>query len=251
MLHIPLDHKINYMEKLPVYISTVFIATVLLSVYFFWKASAYSGKVLFILGIWLLIQAQLGLTGFYKITDTLPPRFLLLVAPTIAGIILLFATAAGRRFIDSLDIKILTLLNMVRIPVEIILLWLFIYKAIPRVMTFEGKNFDIISGITAPVIYYYGFIEQKIGTKFILTWNFICLALVINVVIRGLLSVPSGFQKLSFDQPNIGILYFPFVWLASVVVPLVILSHLVSIRRLIKTNRSDAIAPGSLLDPVK
>jgi hypothetical protein len=239
------------MEKLPIYISIVFIITVLLTVYFFWKASAYSGKVLFILGIWLLIQAQLGLTDFYTATDTVPPRFLLMVAPAIFAIIILFTTSAGRRFIDGLNIKTLTLLSVVRIPIEIVLLWLFINKAIPGAMTFEGRNFDIISGITAPVIYYYGFIKQKIGTRFILTWNFICLALVMNVVIRGLLSVPSGFQKMSFDQPNIGILYFPFVWLASVVVPLVILSHLVSIRRLIKTNVSYTIVPRSLVDSVK
>jgi hypothetical protein len=37
---------------------------------------------------------------------------------------------------------------------------------------------------------------------------------------------------MAFDQPNIAILYFPFVWLPSVVVPGVLLAHLVSLRKL-------------------
>ena len=232
------------MKTLPIYIDIVFIATVILAVYLFWRASGYSKKVLLILCIWLFIQAQLGLNGFYEVTDAIPPRFLLMVMPAILAIILLFTTSAGRRFIDRLDIKMLTLLNIVRIPVEIILLGLFINKAIPEVMTFEGKNFDIFSGITAPIVYYYGFVKQKLGTKYILIWNFICLALVINVVVRGLLSAPSVFQKISFDQPNIAILYFPYIWLPACVVPLVLFSHLVSIRRLTKeTNKHGSVHP--------
>lgn len=232
------------MKTLPIYIDIVFIATVILAVYLFWRASGYSKKVLFILGIWLLFQSQLGLTGFYQEADTIPPRFLLMVMPAILAIIFLFTTSDGKRFIDSLDIKMLTLLNIVRIPVEIILLELFINKAIPEVMTFEGKNFDIFSGITAPLVYYYGFVKQKLGTKYILIWNFICLALVINVMAYGLLSTPSTVQKLSFDQPNIAILYFPYIWLPACVVPLVLFSHLVSIRRLTKeTNKHESVHP--------
>jgi len=229
------------MKSLPIYIDIVFITTVILAVYLFWKASGNSKKVLLVLGIWLFIQAQLGLVGFYQVTDTIPPRVLLMVLPAVVIIVLLFATSKGRQFLDTLDIKMLTSLSVVRIPVEMVLLMLFINNAVPVIMTFEGRNFDIFSGITAPLIYYFGFVKQRIGNKFILAWNFICLALVINVMIHGILSVPSIFQKLSFDRPNIAILYFPYVWLPAVVVPLVILSHLVSIRRLIKESDPNII----------
>jgi hypothetical protein len=40
------------------------------------------------------------------------------------------------------------------------------------------------------------------------------------------------FQQFAFDQPNIAVLYFPFIWLPSCVVPLVLLSHLAAIRQL-------------------
>jgi len=101
-------------------------------------------------------------------------------------------------------------------------------------MTFEGRNFDILSGITAPVIYYFGFKGKGLNTKLLLTWNFICLTLLINIVINAILSVPFSFQKFGFDQPNIALLYFPFIWLPCCIVPLVLLAHLASIRKLLK-----------------
>jgi hypothetical protein len=100
-------------------------------------------------------------------------------------------------------------------------------------MTFEGRNFDIFSGLTAPVIYYSGFIKKRLGKNVILLWNFICLGLLINIVVNAILSAPFPFQMFAFDQPNIAILYFPFVWLPGCVVPLVLLSHLATIRQLL------------------
>jgi hypothetical protein len=100
-------------------------------------------------------------------------------------------------------------------------------------MTFEGRNFDILSGLSAPFIYYFGFVKRRLSNALILGWNFICLALLINIVANAILSVPTPFQKFAFDQPNIGVLYFPFNLLPACVVPLVLLSHLVAIRRLL------------------
>lgn len=221
------------MENLPIYITTGFVLTTLLTVYIFYKATNNSKKVLLILLAWLALQAAIGLTGFYTIANTLPPRFILLIVPPLFFIAVLFITGNGRSFIDSLNIKTLTLLHIIRIPVELVLLGLFIHKAIPQLMTFEGRNFDIISGITAPFIYYFGFIKNKIPQKVLLPWNFICLALLINIVMNALLSAPFTFQQFAFDQPNIAILYFPFVWLPCAVVPLVLFSHLATIRQLL------------------
>ena len=104
-------------------------------------------------------------------------------------------------------------------------------------MTFEGKNFDILSGITAPLIYYFGFVKFKINKTGILIWNFICLSLLINIVFLAVFSAPFPFQKFAFEQPNIALLYFPFIWLPSCVVPLVLLSHLAAIQQLLSKKQ--------------
>jgi hypothetical protein len=188
------------------------------------------------LTIWLTIQAVLTLKNIYNSdTNTFPPKIILTgILPTILTFFLLFATSKGRQFIDSLPLKNLTYINIVRIPVEIVLFWLFINKAIPELMTFEGRNFDIIAGISAPIIAYFGLTKTKLSRQTILLWNFICLGLLVNIVINALFSTPSPIQKFAFDQPNIAILNFPFSWLPTFIVPIVLFGHLTSIRQLMK-----------------
>ncbi len=221
------------METLPTYVKIVFALTTFLTVWLFYRATNHSKATLVILLVWLTFQAFMGISGFYTVTDTIPPRFLLLVLPPLLLIIGLFSTTKGRQYIDSLDPGALTILHTIRIAVEFVLFWLFIHKAVPELMTFEGRNLDILSGMTAPFIFYFGFIKKQISKKIILLWNFICLALLLNIVANAVLSAPSRFQTFAFDQPNIGVLYFPFNWLPACIVPLVFLSHLASIRQLL------------------
>jgi hypothetical protein len=221
------------MENLPNYIKIVFILITILTVLVFYSAARKSTLTLGVIFIWLVFQGILGMRGFYRVTDTMPPRFLLLIGPPVLFIIGLFFTNNGKRFLYGLNIKTLTLLHTIRIPVEIVLFWLFMHQGIPALMTFEGRNFDILSGLTAPLIYYFGFIKNRLSNKILIAWNLICLALLFNIVLNAALSVPSPVQKFAFDQPNVAILYFPFVWLPCCVVPLVLLSHLATLRQLL------------------
>ncbi len=227
---------------LPFYISLLFIFTTLITFIFFIAAlKKYdSGKtsiiVTLIIIAWLSLHAILAISNFYIVTDNIPPRFAILVVPPLLVILILFVTSGGRKFIDSLSLKILTQLHVVRLFVEIILYWLFLYKYIPGLMTFEGRNFDILTGLTAPLIAYYGFNKYKLSSKFMIIWNVVTLLLLLNIVVNAVLSAPFPFQQFGFDQPNIAVLYFPFIWLPGFIVPVVLFSHLVLIRRLSKIN---------------
>ena len=221
------------MENLPFYISVVFILTAVLAVLFFYKASNNARLVITVLVIWLLVQSLIALKNFYVITNTIPPRFSLLTMPPLLLIVVLFFTARGKYYIDNFDLKTLTLLHIIRIPVELVLFWLFLHKAVPQIMTFDGRNFDLLSGLTAPFIYYFGFIKKQLNRKLLIGWNIVCLLLLINVIVIAVLSAPFPFQKFGFEQPDIAILHFPFVWLPCCVVPIVLLSHLISIRQLL------------------
>jgi hypothetical protein len=226
------------LHNLPMYINVIFITTTLLSIFLFYKATNRSNTTVIILLVWIIIQAILGLSGFYTITNTFPPRFVLLALPAVLLIAGLFMTVKGRVYIDSLDTKALTFLHIIRIPVELCLYWLFIHKSIPQLMTFEGRNFDIIAGFTAPLVLYFGYIKNKLSKAVLLLWNFVCLGLLLNIVINAILSAPSAFQQFAFEQPNTAIFYFPFVWLPCCVVPLVLLAHLVCIRKLLSQKNN-------------
>ena len=225
--------KQTHMENLPVYIHLIFILTTGVTLFFLYKAANDSRRLIWVLLGWLAIHMVLALNGFYKNTSQIPPRFLLLLLPPLLLIAILFATRSGRRYLNSFETRYLTLLHVVRAPVELVLLMLSVHKVVPELMTFEGRNFDIISGCTAPLIYYYGFVKKRLGTRILVLWNFICLLLLFNIVTHAILSAPFPFQQLAFAQPNIAVFYFPFVWLPGFIVPAVFFAHLVTIRKLL------------------
>lgn len=236
-------------EHLPLYISLIFVlttvATLLLFIWTILNSDApetrKKARPIFIgFIIWLALQAVLTLNDIYNSDiDSFPPKIILIgILPAILTVILLFSTSKGRNFIDSLPLKKLTYLNIVRIPVEIVLFWLFLNKAIPELMTFEGRNFDILAGITAPLIAYFGLTKIQLSRKIILIWNVVCLGLLLNIVLNALFSAPSPIQKFAFEQPNIAILNFPFSWLPTFIVPIVLFGHLASIRQLLNKKRN-------------
>lgn len=222
------------LKDIPSWLNIAFIIITLLTVWMFYVASGRSTAVLLILLLWLAIQGFVSYSGFYTNTEGLPPRFVLLPGPALLAIVILFLTRSGRRFIDGFDPQTLTWLHTIRIAVELILLQLFIYKAVPQVMTFEGRNFDILAGLSAPFIAWFGYNRPKLGRTTLIIWNFLCIALLMNIVITAALTAPFVLQQLGFEQPNIAVLYFPFTWLPCCVVPIVLFSHLICLRKLFK-----------------
>ena len=220
------------MKDLSVFIPILFIIITGITVWQFYNAAGKSKKVIVLLAVWILLQAILGFAGFYKVVDAIPPRFVLLIGPGLLMSVLLLLTKRGRNFMDTLNLQKLTLLHTIRIPVEITLYFVYAAQLIPMILTFEGNNYDIISGLTAPVIYYLVFIRKTFDKTALLIWNFACLGLLLNILVIAILSARTPFQQLAFDQPNIGVTLFPFVWLPSVVVPIVLIAHLSAIRQL-------------------
>jgi hypothetical protein len=221
------------MQSIPFYVYAIFGLTLIATLYLFYKATPRSKGFIMLIAVWLLLQSIAGILGFYTVTNVMPPRFQLLLLPPLVFTIIQFSTKRGRAFIDSLDLKILTIIHVVRIPVEIVLYWLFIGKAIPELMTFEGRNFDIVAGITAPIIYYFVFVKQKWGKSILIIWNMVSTLLLCNIILNGILSAPTPFQQFGFEQPNIAVLHFPFMFLPACIVPIILFSHLASMRQLI------------------
>jgi hypothetical protein len=233
----------------PLYLSALFILTTLLTLLMLiWvvRGSANSaGKTRVILGIlvaWLFIQGVLSWLDVYSMNlSRMPPKILVLgIFPVLVFVILLFIRKKGRAFIDSLPLKRLIYLNVVRIPVELGLMFLYINNWVPKLMTWEGGNLDFISGLSAPFVAFYAFRNHSMRRKFLLAWNILCLLLLANIVARAFLSAPFPFQKLALDQPNFAILHFPVVWLPTFIVPVVFFGQLASIRKLTIMNTNNS-----------
>lgn len=223
------------LTNLPDSLVAIFLLTVILTFLLFINAVKNKATTAVVLVIWLAVTGILSFKEVFQNTSTIPPRLLIVIVPAILFIILLLITKSGRRFTDSIDLKKLTLVHIVRVPVEITLFMLSTHKLIPELMTFAGRNFDILSGITAPIVYFMCFKKGQLkNRRLLLIWNFVCLGLLLNIVINALLAAPFPFQQFAFDQPNVAILYFPFTWLPCFIVMIVLYSHLAAIRKLVR-----------------
>lgn len=221
------------METVPGYVSIVFILTTFASVAFLLQTAKYVGLytlpsriLVFLLPLWIISQTILSVGGFYQRTDSLPPRLAVFGAFPALLLIATFFIFFRKSFVEKLPLGLMTMLHAVRIPVELVLYWLFVAGALPQVMTFEGRNVDIVSGILAPIIALVAFRGGRTNKWLLIGYNLLGLGLLINIVTIAILSAPFPFQSMSFDQPNRAVLFFPYIWLPTIVVPIVLFSHL-------------------------
>ena len=235
------------LTSVPDFVSIAFVLTTLLSLYLTWRILMHAdisqrmvSSIMIGIAVWLIAHAVLALNRVYiEGADQIPPPFLFILIFLIALILTLFLSRWGRTFMDKLPLLQLTQLSIVRIPVEIVLYWLFVHQAIPELMTFAGRNFDILAGLTAPFVAYFGIYRRKMGRSSLLLWNAMGLGLLLFIIVNAVLSAPTFIQQFGFEQPNVGLLHFPFLWLAAFVAPAVLISHLVSIRQLVMNTWTD------------
>jgi hypothetical protein len=220
------------------FLNGVFVFITVLCLWLLYRASGRNKQVLFVSVAWLTLQGLISITGFYQDYSVLPPKFLLAVVPALAFVLLIFILPSGKKFIASLDPAWLTYLHAVRIPVEVTLVMLWLEGMVPREMTFEGMNYDILAGLSAPFISWFGYVKKSISRTGLILWNAMCLGLLINIVVTAVLSAPFPFQKFGMEQPNVAVFYYPFIWLPAFIVPVVLFSHLVLLKSLFRPNPS-------------
>lgn len=220
-------------KDLPNWINVVFILTWFTTLVFYYYSNGKAVKSTLLIFAWSIFQSIIAYLGFYQDSRAVPPRYALVLLPAI--VIIAYALIYKKeQILISRNLHISSLLHVIRIPVEICLLYLFLNNMIPELMTFEGRNFDILAGITAPIIALLVY-KKKISFGLLKAWNIVSICLVSFIVLNALLSTDTVIQLFAFDQPNKAINYFPFVLLPSVIVPIVIYTHLsdlIKIKRL-------------------
>ena len=230
------------MENIPTYISGTFLAIVVACVGFIFYAVNFvaTGRrnftptiILTFFCIWIFLVSILTYNGFFQ-NFSFPPRLMIFVAFIIVIIIVLFTLKNTRAFLNKMPITTLTYIHIIRVPVEMVLLWLGVSGAVGMELTFEGSNFDILSGITAPFVGVFmigGRSKNRVGA---IIWNFGALALLINIAYRAISYTPYFYEySPGGEVANIAVFWFPFVLLPTLVVPVIFFCHLVSINQLL------------------
>lgn len=229
------------MENIPHYVSVTFLACVITTfgfLYYAFNEASYKGTatVIFttLISAWIFVISLLTFQGFFENFQARPPRLMLFVVPAVLIPLLCLLFKSSRHVIDRMPITTLTYIHIIRVPVEIVLWWLYIYGAVAEIMTFEGMNYDILSGISAPFagLFLVG-LKSKSRLAAII-WNMIALGLLINIVIRAILATPYFYDPPTGEQANIAVFHFPYILLPTFIVPAVFFCHVASLYKLIR-----------------
>ncbi|MBT9545456.1 MAG: hypothetical protein IV090_08710 [Candidatus Sericytochromatia bacterium] len=180
---------------------------------------------------WLLLTAGLAQSGVLNHFSSTPPRMFAVVMPALFFCLILTFHPRLQTLWQQVPTTWLLGFQTFRIGVELFLWLLFTSAIVPVQMTFEGRNWDILTGLTAPLMVWLWVQQPQARRSLVLIWNLAGLTLLLNIVGISILSMPTAFQVFTQAPSNTFVASFPFVWLPSFLVPLALLGHCLSLRQ--------------------
>ena len=154
-----------------------------------------------------------------------------IIVPIIILVVIMNSKGFGE-VLRQIPLANLIRLQSFRFFVEVLLWMLFIQNLLPEQMTFEGRNFDILAGFTAPIIAVL-VLKGRISKTGIVVWNLVSLGLLINIVTIAILSTPSPWRVFMNEPANYIVTYFPISWLPGLLVPLAYYLHFFSLKQVL------------------
>jgi hypothetical protein len=179
--------------------------------------------------LWAVIICAASASGFTSRFDLFPANAMPVVVLPLITILFLLFSRTMKDMLHHISLRLLTQLQVFRVFVEIILWMLFLQNLLPVQMTFEGLNWDVLTGVTA-------FVAARFLLKskpWLIVWNVIGLVLLINIVAVALLSMPTPFRFFDNEPANVIVTQFPFLFLPAYLVPLAYTLHIMSLRKLL------------------
>ena len=174
-------------------------------------------------GAWLTVTAYLAQTGALRF-GPMPPPLMVCAFASMAVTVALALGPVGTALVRGAGVGFLVGYQVFRVAVEIFLWWGHREGLVPVQMTWEGRNWDVVTGAMAPVAAWTG------SRRVILVWNVAGLALLGNVVTVAILSAPTPFRQFWNEPANVFVTQSPFMWLPLFLVPLALFGHVVVFR---------------------
>ena len=183
---------------------------------------------------WLAFTGLAAHSGRLRF-DTMPPTMILLV---VVALILSFRIAlsrTGERLALGLPLALLVGFQAFRLPLELAMHGAYEQGIMPVQMSYDGYNFDIVTGLTAlPIAALLA--TGQLPLWVVRAWNAMGALLLANVLTIAILSTPTPLRVFDNEPTNTWITHAPFVWLPAVLVPAAIMGHVVIFRRLRRTT---------------
>lgn len=180
--------------------------------------------------VWIIYLNLLAKTEVLKNFE-FPPRIpLLVVIPAILIILFITNRKSLKQALESTPTYLPIALQSFRILVELLIYATFLNGIFPQRATFEGLNYDILVGISALFISA-GVYKGIINKRGILIWNVVSICILALTVY----SFISTYYFTDFVSTGGGYQFveFPYLLLASILLPVAIFLHVFSIKQAI------------------
>ena len=191
---------------------------------------------LLVLAAWVLYTGLLGFLGVLASPSVAPPRVVLILVPVLLGVAFLACSGAGRDLALSFPLSLLIGAQVFRVIVELFIHQFWSVGLLPKMLTYEGANFDIVAGLSAPVVAWL-IASMRLSSRLALAWNVFGLVLLANIVVRAILTTPA-LQALVTEVPNRALGTFPFTFIPGLMAPLALTLHVLAIRALLAGVRA-------------
>lgn len=180
--------------------------------------------------LWLFFVSGLSLTGAFRGPHEGIPPTLFIPLTSLAVVALLHATLISRRFLSATPKTWPVGIQVFRVGVELAILCLFLTGRAPARMTFEGQNFDILVGLTAPLVVF-AMLKLRLGNRGLVAWNIAGLMILARTIWVVLSSTPGPLQANFAGEPFTALGEWPVIWLPAFLAPFAVATHVFSIRQ--------------------
>ena len=184
------------------------------------------------LGGWLLFISTASLIGFFSDFSSFPPRVVIVIVIPFVTILIIIFSRSINSLLRVIPPQNLLYIQSFRVVVEVLLWMLFLQQLLPVQMTFEGRNWDILVGLTAPLVAYFGLVKGNWPRSVLIVWNVLGLMLLANIVTIAILSMSTPFRVFMNEPSNTIVAAFPYVWLPGVLFPIAYSMHFFSLKQL-------------------
>ena len=196
------------------------------------QSKVFFGTI-FILVIWVSLLTILSTNGFFTEFNKFPPRPALAILIPLPIIFLIAFSKTGTQLLQLIPSHWLVFMQSFRIIVELLLLFAFMAGKLPVQMTFEGRNFDVLTGLFALPVGYLLARKKSYASKLAIAFNIIGIILLLNILVIAVLSMPTSIRYFMNEPSNTIVAQFPFILLPGVLVPIAYTMHIFSLRQLL------------------
>lgn len=195
-------------------------------------ATKRAGRVAGAAALWMAITFAAAATGRLSFT-TLPPTMGIPIVVSLALALRVGLSGTGGRLAAGVPLATLVAVQGFRLPLELLLHRAYAEGLMPVQMSYSGRNFDIVTGITALLLAAALWAApQRVSPRVVMLWNVLGFALLLNVLTIAILSAPTPLRVFMNQPSNVWVTRAPFVWLPAVLVPAALAGHVVIFRRL-------------------